>query len=266
MLLARFIKDIFLSRSLIVSMTKRDIKNSYSGSLFGFFWMFFQPLVTILVMWFVFQVGFKAGDTTGNVPFALWLVSGVVPWFFFSGAVSSATQSIVEQSNIVKKIVFNVSILPIVKIAAGLIVHLFFILVTAAICYLYGYKPVLAWLQIPYYLFCGIMLAVGISWLTSSIMVFFKDIGQFISVVLQLGFWGTPIFWNISMIGEKYHWIFKLNPVFYFVEGYRDALIYNRWFWHNMEWTLYFWFFTLFILFLGSMCFNKLKPHFADVL
>lgn len=261
-----FIKDIYLNRSVIISMTKRDITNAYAGSLFGFIWMFIQPLVTVLVMWFVFEVGFKAGNTTGDVPFSLWLVCGMVPWFFISGAISTATPSIVEQSNVVKKIVFSVNILPAVKIATAIFVHLFFILLTSLICFAYGYGFSFTWLQVPYYLACGISLVLGISWLTSSAMVFFKDIAQFVAVAVQLGFWGTPIFWNISMIGEEYHWLFKINPAFYVVEGYRNAFIYENWFWENLNWTLYFWIVNLCILVLGASCFKKLKYHFADVL
>jgi ABC-type polysaccharide/polyol phosphate export permease len=262
----RFILDVYSSRELLLTMTKRDIQSRYLGSLFGGVWAFIQPIITITVIWFVFQVGFKAKPTSDGVPFTLWLVSGMIPWFFFAETMSNATNSIIEQANIVKKIVFKVSLLPIVKIISALIVHSFFIGILLLISVSYGYYPRLNWLQIPYFLFSSLALLLGISWITSSIVVFFRDIGQVIAVTIQLGFWGTPIFWSIGMIPTQYQWVFKLNPVFYITEGYRLSVTTDTWFWQSISWTIYYWVVTMFILIIGIVCFKKLKPHFADVL
>lgn len=262
----KFIREIYVSRELLITMAKRDIKNRYLGSLFGGAWAFIQPLVTILVIWFVFQVGFRAQPTSDGVPFALWLVSAMVPWFFVTEAISSATNSITEQSHIVKKIVFNVSLLPIVKILSALVIHIFFVGVLFIASISYGYYPTLNWLQIPYFLFCSLVFTLGFSWLTSSILVFFRDIGQVVAVAIQLGFWVTPILWNIEMLPDEYHWLFKLNPIFYITEGYRNSISNDIWFWDSMSWTFYFWGASILLLIVGSSCFKKLKPHFADVL
>lgn len=261
-----FFYDIFNSRELLFSMAKRDIRNRYLGSFLGGIWAFIQPLVTIFVIWFVFQVGFKAQATAEGIPFTLWLVSAMIPWFFVSEMLSSGANSIIEQAGIVKKIVFKVSLLPIVKIISALIIHIFFIAVLFATSIAYGYYPKLGWLQIIYYLLCSIVLMLGISWITSSIVVFFRDIGQIIAVFIQLGFWATPIFWNITMVPSEYQWVLKLNPVFYITEGYRNTVTTDVWFWQSFSWTVYYWCFTLFTLLVGIVCFKRLRPHFADVL
>lgn len=261
-----FFIGLVRQRDLLISMTKRDINNRYMGSFLGGGWALIQPLVTILVMWFVFQFGFRAGNTTDGIPFALWLISGMIPWFFFSEALSTSTNAIVEQAHIVKKIVFRISLLPVVKILASLMVHFFFIFVLVIVSLIHGYMPTLKWLQIPYYLFSAMFLLLALSWTTSSVIVFFRDFGQLVAVCIQLGFWATPIFWNIAMIPEKYQWIFNLNPVFYFIEGYRESIIDGAWFWENPAWTLYFWAVNLLLMLVGVTCFKRLKPHFADVL
>ncbi|MFY2509945.1 ABC transporter permease [Vibrio pectenicida] len=262
----KFIRGIFSSRELLFSMAKRDIKSRYLGSLFGGAWAFVQPLVTIFVIWFVFQVGFKAQAKAEDIPFALWLVSAMIPWFFVSEMLSNGTNSIVEQANLVKKIVFKVSLLPIVKIISALMIHMFFIVVLFATSIAYGYYPKLGWFQIPYYLLCSIVLMLGVSWITSSIVVFFRDIGQVITVLIQLGFWATPIFWDIAMIPPEYQWILKLNPVFYITEGYRNTITTDIWFWESFSWMAYYWVFTSLTLLVGIICFKRLRPHFADVL
>jgi lipopolysaccharide transport system permease protein/teichoic acid transport system permease protein len=90
--------------------------------------------------------------------------------------------------------------------------------------------------------------------------------GQLVSIVVQFGFWLTPIFWNISTVPEKYHWIIKLNPMAYIIEGYRNSMIYHKWFWEDMNMTIYFWTITIILFGLGALTFRKLRPHFADVL
>jgi lipopolysaccharide transport system permease protein/teichoic acid transport system permease protein len=93
-----------------------------------------------------------------------------------------------------------------------------------------------------------------------------RDVGQVVTMVLQFGFWFTPILWNIGMVPEKYQTLMKLNPVFYITEGYRNSFISGIWFWEYPRWTLEFWILTGIIFVLGAIIFLKLRPHFADVL
>jgi lipopolysaccharide transport system permease protein/teichoic acid transport system permease protein len=243
----------------------RDFKSRYLGSYLGLIWAFINPMVTILVFWFVFQVGFKS-KPVGEYPFVLWLTTAFVPWFFFSDGMTSAGNSIVEYSYLVKKVSFRVSMLPIVKIISALLIHLFFIGILFLSFGLYGYPPDRYSLQILYYLTAMLVLLLGVGWLTSSLTVFLKDVSQINAVLLQLGFWMTPIFWDLNILPEKYHFFIKLNPVFYLTEGYRNTFIHKIWFWEHPLSMLYFWTFSLIVLIGGALLFRGLKPHFADVL
>lgn len=257
--------DIIHNRKFLWQMTKRDFRQKYVGSSLGILWAFIQPSITVLIFWFVFQVGFKSMPVD-NFPFILWLICGMFPWFFISESILNATNSIIENSFLVKKIVFRVEILPIVKIISAFVVHIFFAAVLFLMFAAYGYSISIYNLQIVYYFFAMICLTLGISWITSSLTVFLRDIGQLVSMLLQFGFWGTPIFWSLNMIPEQYHFVFKLNPIYYIVEGYRQSFIYHQWFWENINLTIYFWLVTAIIAFIGAWCFKKLRPHFADVL
>lgn len=260
-----FVADVFRNRRIILELARQDFKSKYLGSYLGIIWAFFNPAVTILIFWFVFQVGFKA-TPIDNFPFILWLATGMIPWFFFADSVSSATNSIIERSYLVQKIVFRTSVLPIVKILAALSVHLIFIGVLVAMFIAYGYRPDIYYLQTLYYLFALIVLLLGLSWVTSSIVIFFKDIGQIVGMVLQFGFWLTPIFWPIKMVPKEYHPLLKINPAFYIIEGYRESFIYKVWFWEHNKLTPYFWVVTVLIFIGGAFLFRRLRPHFADVL
>jgi len=260
-----FMKDILHNRTIFKSLIINDFRQRYLGSYLGILWAFIQPTITVLIFWFVFQVGFKSKPVS-NVPFILWLIAGMFPWFFFAEAVSNATNAFLEYSYLVKKIVFRIELLPLMKILSALLVHLFFIIFMYLLFLVYGFSPSLYWLQVFYYLFAMIVLILGVSYITSSVVVFFRDVGQLVAMLLQFAFWVTPIFWSIDIIPAKYHLILKLNPLVYIIEGYRDSMIHHIWFWEHPIMTLYFWSVAFGMLALGFTTFKKLKPHFADVL
>jgi len=131
----------------------------------------------------------------------------------------------------------------------------------------YGFPLKIYSIQVFYYLFASIFLVLSVSWITSALIVFVKDVRHAIGVILQFIFWATPIFWNIGMLPPKYQAIIKLNPLFYIVDGYRDALIGQNWFWVSRPvLTIYFWIISILMFAIGIFIFRKLKPHFADVL
>ncbi len=260
-----FLRAIAQNRILLWKLTKNYFKQKYLGNFLGVAWAFIQPTVTILIFWFVFQVGFKS-KPVNDFPFILWLVVGMFPWFYFAEGLTNGTNSILANSFLVKKVVFRVSLLPVVPLLSALVVHIFFIFMMFSMFLFYGYTPELYWLQIIYYLFATSVLLLGLSWLTSSVVVFFRDMGQFVAIIVQFGFWLTPIFWSITMVPEKYQWLIKLNPVNYIIEGYRNSMIDHQWFWENIPAALYFWAVTGAIFIFGGLTFKKLRPHFADVL
>ena len=134
---------------------------------------------------------------------------------------------------------------------------------------IYGYYPTIYAIQIVYYSFCLFIFVLALSYTTCAVVVFFRDLSQMISIALQIGVWLTPIMWVAEDKLVSYPWLhrlLKLNPVYYVVTGFRDALIYKHWFWERPLWTLYFWCFTIGALLLGSTVFRRLRVHFADVL
>ncbi len=263
--IAFYYYEIYENRKLIWKLAKNDFKTKFAGSYLGIIWAFIQPIVTILVYWFVFQVGLKNGDV-GEVPFALWLMAGLIPWFFFSESLNGATNSMVEYNYLVKKVVFQINILPIIKMLSAFFVHIFFVVFMLIIYACNGYIPDFYTLQLIYYSLCMFLFVLGLSYLTSAIVVFMKDLTQLINIILQIGVWMTPIMWNIEIIPEQFQWIFKINPMYYIVQGYRNSLIYKIGFYENLGYSLYYWILTIIVFYFGTSIFRKLKRHFADLL
>jgi ABC-type polysaccharide/polyol phosphate export permease len=261
-----FAGDIYKNKFVIYQLTRRDYKNRYIGSFLGFVWTIIQPFVMILVLWIVFTKGFKAGPVGDGIPFIAYLSIGMIAWTLFSDVLLGATNVFHEYSYLVKKVNFRFAILPIVKILSSFITHLIFIGIGIGILLISGVSISFWWLEIVYYLFGMMVLLLGVSWILSSLQVFVRDVAQIVSVLLQFGFWFTPIVWDFNLIPLDLQWIFRLNPMFYIVEGYRNSFIYGQPFWGDPKFALYFWGVTLVILLVGVLLFRRLRPHFADVL
>jgi lipopolysaccharide transport system permease protein/teichoic acid transport system permease protein len=261
-----FLKGLVENRRIIYELVQKDIKNQSLGSFFGITWSFVHPTVFILVLWFVFSTGLRGARSAGEAPFILYLIAGLVVWNFFSAALITGTMSIKQNSFFVQKMVFRVSMLPVVKILSALVIHSFFLIVMIIVYIAHGYFVDIYYIQLLYYIFATIILTLGISWLTSSVVLFFPDLLQIIQLVVRIGFWFTPIIWMIDRVPQKYQIFIKANPAYYLVMGYRECLLYKVWFWEHPVLTIYFWLFTLFIFAFGSILFMRLKPHFADVL
>lgn len=267
-LVSGWLKDVYRSRRLILDLANKDFKSRYAASYLGIIWAFVQPIVTVLIYILVFQVGFKQG-LGREVPFALWLTIGIVPYLFFQEALLSATNSLLEFSYLVKKVVFKISVLPIVKIISAAYVHLFFIALTVIVYFCFGMKPHIYMIQVFYYSFAAIVLVLGLSYITSAMVVFFRDLGQIVNILLQFLMWLTPIMWSVEdmeWVTPAVHRFLKLNPVYYITSGYRDAFLNKVWFWEKGEWTVYFWIVAFLIAGAGTLTFKKLEKHFADVL
>lgn len=250
---------------MLISLAKNDFKAKYAGSALGTVWAFINPIITILIYWFVFQVAFQNGPV-GGVPYVIWLVSGIIPWFFISDAWGGATGVLIDYSYLVKKVVFRVEILPMVRILSAFFVHLFFVALAFIINTAYGFPLGIIHLQIFYYMAAAFLLSLALGRITAVLNAFMRDTGNIVGVLVQFGFWLTPIFWDINSIPENLHIIFKLNPIYYVTEGYRDTFVYGRFFWEKPYITIYFWVICAVLLLLGNVLFKKLRPHLADMI
>lgn len=259
-------KEMIQNRKLIWQFSVNDFKARYAGSIFGVLWAFVNPLVMVLTYWFVFGVGLKATTADNDYPFIVFLVTGIVPWFFFSDSFTSSTGVFREYSYLVKKVVFNIRILPTTKLISNLYTHIFFIALTFGIVMLNGIMPSLQTLQLIYYVFCLFVFLTGLTWLTSSIQPFFPDITQIINIFLQVFMWSLPILWSPAQFSSKVINFLKINPLYYVIQGYRESFLSEGWFFEHWKMSLYFWIFTIILLIVGSLIFKRLRPHFSDVL
>ncbi|MGP0630174.1 ABC transporter permease [Nitrospina sp. 32_T5] len=259
-----FIK-IYTHREVIKSMVGQELKDRYINTIGGLVWALIHPFLVVFTYWFVFSVGFRV-TVPGDVPFIVVFLCGFIPWMIFSESLSANTNILLTQSHLITKTVFPTEILPLIPLLLSLVSHFVLLLFFLMIMIISGINFSIYNFQFIYYLFALSIFLIGLSWLLSSINIFFRDLGQIVKAILPLWFWLTPIVWMKSMIPEKYHLFIDLNPLFYIVEGYRQSFIYHAPFWQDLRLGAYFWSCTLFIFLLGGLIFKKLKPEFPEVL
>ena len=265
----KLLRELMTQRRLIWELGKADFRKRFVGSYFGIVWMFIQPIATVLVYFFVFQIGMKSTPPVPDAPYVIWLIPGIIPWFFFSDAMSGLTGTMSEYSYLVKKMAFPVELLPAIKLLSCFFVHFCFIVIMLVVFLISGYMPEPSWIQIIYYSFAAGVLSLGLGYLTSAVNVFFKDMSQIVSIALQFGMWLVPIMYWEGLFTADHPWmelVFKLNPFYYIVTGYRDSMLMGDFFFERPLNTLYFWGFALILCYVGLKVFMKLRPHFSDVL
>lgn len=259
-------KILWDNRKILWELSINDCKARFSSSVLGVVWTVLQPLINMLVIWLVFQVGFKSSNLEGDIPFIMWYMPAFISWNYFQEATSQATNSLLEYSYLVKKVNFSVEIIPSIKIVSNAIIHAFFLVFVILVNLCYGKIPTLYYIQVIYYFICVMALSMAIGWLTSSIAPFVGDVSNVVSLIIQIGFWVTPIFWDASSLTDIALFLLKLNPMYYVTMGYRDCFVYDVAFWEHLGLTIYFWFFVIIIWRKGTKIYKKSKVQFDDVL
>ena len=259
------LKKFFNNLAFIWQFSIDDFKNKYSNSFLGIGWGFIQPVITIIIYWFIFQIGFKS-QPVEDFPFILWLVVGLLPWFYVGEVIPSSTSVLLEYRYLVEKVLFNINILPIIKVVSMLVIQLFLVFFSIILFWLWGYKPNIYYMQLLYYVLYMLILTTGFSYIISALYIFVKDLMQVVSILLQVLFWMTPIVWNFEAMPENVQKVLRYNPLYFIVNGYRKTFVYKEAFWTDGVISIYYWAVAIGVLFIGQRLFKRLKPHFADVL
>lgn len=245
---------------LLFQLTQREIKARYKQSFIGYAWVLLNPLAQLFVYSFVFSLVFRF--PTNNVPYPVFLFATLLPWTFFQQSLSAATMSLVDNSSLLRKVAFPREIIPYASLASKLVDFGFSSLVFLLFMVLYQvpFSFTAIWF-IPIFI-VQIVLMAGIALILSCFNLFFRDIQYLANLLLMLWMYMTPIVYPLSMVPEKYVWLYKLNPMVGIMEGYRSAL-----FGYPFEWSIILWSCVIAVLtfLFGFILFKKSEKVFADV-
>ncbi|MBX9766845.1 MAG: ABC transporter permease [Bdellovibrionales bacterium] len=249
---------------LIARLAYRDFQQSYMTSALGIVWVFLQPLVTFFIMWFFFSKVAKFKPTS-SVPYVAWLLPGIVAWNFFSATALSGTSLFRDYSFLMRRRDLSLLLLPLIRILSGLMVSVFFFVVLCLVLFLSDVFPSWSWFGVLYYQFCITCLLYCLILLTASLGLFLGDVGNILGVVLQLGFWASPVLWDLASYPAALQPYMQWNPLFYPITGFRASLLDEGPF-PETKAALMFWGTCGVLLFLSSWVFSRLRPKFGDVI
>jgi lipopolysaccharide transport system permease protein len=251
---------------LIRSMVRRDLTNRYKGSVMGLAWAFITPAVQIVIFTVIFQGIFNAkfGEQGGYLNYGLHLFCGLLPWIAFSDGIQRSTISLIENVNLVKRVVFPIEALPVNVALSALVNQLIgtIILIVAALILEHTVRPTI--LLVPLLLAPQLLATIGLGWLMASLGVFIRDMPQFNQLAITTWMYLTPIFYPENMIPERFAWAVYLNPMALLIRSYRRILLEGRMpDWRGLMITLVF---ALICFIFGYWWFERTKKAFADVL
>lgn len=253
------IKEIYAYREMIFSLVKRDLRGKYKASFLGFLWTFINPLCQILVYTFVFQFIMR----TGIEQFSVYLISGMIPWIFFSTAVSGGTMCIKNQSEMVKKIYFPREVLPISFVTSAFVNMLFcFIMIFLVVGVSGRGFSVKALLFLPIVMLIEYILALGFTFIVSGMTVYFRDMEHIVGVIMMAWIYLTPIMYTVEMVPKKLRNLYYFNPMTPVVQSYQQMLYYKQI--PDIHTLLLSGMFGVVMLVVGAMVFRRLERNFAE--
>ena len=249
-----------MNLQLTLRLALNDFRSRYAGSKLGIIWAYASPMVMVLIYWFVYTVAL-GGTSIDGVPYFLWLICGIIPWFFFSDSVNGATTCYADYRFLVRKVQFKADSLPCVRVLSALFIHLGLLLVSEIILALNGVLSV-GQLLVVLWVAGGFFFVLGLGRIFSIWSTFLRDISYGVQTVIQLGFWITPVFWNDADLPGRLGRISSLNPVSVLVKGYRMALLYGTL--PDIKDIIYFFGVTIIVCVAGELVTKKYGKTLAD--
>ncbi|MBD2206520.1 ABC transporter permease [Calothrix sp. FACHB-1219] len=263
-------EKLWIKFDLLRTLVRRDLEARYKGSVLGNLWPLLNQLSQLLIYTYVFSIVLKVKLSLKTLPennftFGLWLFAGLLPWIAFTGGLLQSANSVVIQSNLVKKVVFPLSLLPLVPILStfiessfGLMALIFFVALNSHTLHTTLALLPLVWLT-------QLLLTAGLGYLAAGLTVFLRDIPQTLGVILNIWFYATPLVYPASQIPEQWRsWVLWLNPIAAIAEVYRDLILVGE-VKHWGEWGVAS--IVASVTFLsGFLVYKRLRPAFADVL
>lgn len=251
-------KEIYNYREFLKTNVKKDIRGKYKGSFLGVLWSFINPLLMALVYAIVFPFILKSNQDN----YVTFIVIAILPWNYFTTAISQGTFCVLANSDVIKKVYFPREILPISTATSGLIN--FFISVPIILIFLLcsgiGFNINILWL--PVIAIIQYVLTLGIILITSAIDVYVRDAEYIINFFVTMLFYATPVLYSTTLFPEKYRWLLYLNPMTSIINAYRDIFYYKQM--PNFKLLIPIFIFSFILLLIGFVIFRKLKRGFAE--
>jgi len=258
------LRQLIRYRGLIQSLVARELKARYRGSVLGFLWSFVNPLLLLLVYWFVFTT-VMPNTMAGVQPYALFMFCGILPWTWFSASLTEASGSLIAGGNLIKKVMFPAEVLPIVSVLANM-VH-FFLGLPILIVFLIIFRPPTLWhfAWFPVAVLVQLVFTSALALFLSALAVHFRDIRDILANVLLLWFFATPIIYPwFQPCLQRFKPLFDANPFTHLAVSYQEIFFFHEALGH-WKWLVLLGAVSTLLFLACYWVFDRLRDSFAEV-
>lgn len=253
-------KDILRYRELFYILSWRDIKVRYKQTVLGAAWSIIRPLLTTIIFTIVFS-RIAHLNNPGNAPYALMVFAGMLPWQFFSNALSESSSSLIGNANLITKVYFPRLIIPASSVITSMVDFAISFCLLLLMMVLYGYMPSWHLIFLPVFIVLVFFCAFGIGLYLTAVNVKYRDFRYIIPFIIQFGLYITPVGFTSSLISEKWRLLYAVNPMVGIIDGFRWCILGDE---LNLYPFLISVGFTCTFLWLGIRYFRKVEKSFAD--
>ena len=245
-----------------------DLKKTYTGAALGWAWAVIKPVVTIFVYWFAIAIGLRQGSDIDGVPYILWLIAGIISWFYMGETITGGTDCIRRYSYLITKMKYPVTTIPTHTNLSRFFVHCIIVVIVIIIFCISGYTPPIQIIQLPFYMILMFLFFNAWSLFAGLISAMSRDFANLVKSFNISVFWLSGILWNIENVADNkiIHTILMLNPVTFICYGYRNCFINHVWFFEQPKRLIYFLCWYLVLGFLSIWAYKKLRKEIPDVL
>lgn len=254
------LRDIWIYRELLYFLIWRDLKIRYKQTVLGAAWVILQPLLMTII--FTVFLGKLARVPSKELPYALLVYSGLMPWTYFANAFTNSGNSLVANTNLVTKVYFPRAIIPAAAVGARLADFGVAFIVMLGLLIYYGVAPGWNLLLFPFFVLLITLLSLGFGLWTSALNVRYRDVGIVLPVMLQLWMFVSPVVYPLELIPERWLWLYSLNPMAGIIEGVRSSLLNRPFNWLAIGSATLM---TVCLLLYSMFAFKRMEKHFADL-
>lgn len=254
----KLVKDLFNYSEFLKSNVKKDIRGKYKGSFLGVLWSFINPLLSVLVYAIVFPYIMRIKVEN----YLIYLITGIIPWTFFTSAINTGIISILSNADIIKKVYFPRIILPISSVTSALVNFFISCIIILAFCIFGGVGISASLLWLPLVALIQYVMLLGFTFILSAIEMYMRDIEHIVNFVLAMAFYATPILYTPDIFPDNLSWILKINPMAYLVNAYRDIFLYHQN--PSLYGLIIVGVFSVVIFIIGYIVFERLQKGFAE--
>ena len=257
------LRELWAYHELLYFMIWRDVKVRYKQTALGVAWALIQPLFTMLIFTIFFGRLAGLGERTGGIPYPLFAYAALLPWTFFSNAVTNSSNSLIGSSHLITKVYFPRLIIPGAAVGAGLVDFAIAFVVFIGLMFYYGVAPTWNMLMFMPVLALTTLLALGVGTWMSALNVKYRDIRYALPFLLQLWMFASPIIYPVNLVPENWRWVLALNPLTGIIEGFRSALLGLKFDWPALASSAII---TFAALVFSAYLFRRMEKKFADII